>query len=96
VPGELADCAVVALAVPDDAAAETVLCGYGLLGSLEADAVVLVHSTTTTPESSRSHRFSARLDRQNMVEDLVGIPSPLRFLEFLVVPAVVQLGPWDA
>jgi hypothetical protein len=51
---------------------------------------------TTTPESSGSHRFSARLDRQNMVEDLVGIPSALRFLEFLVVPAVVQLGPWDA
>jgi hypothetical protein len=25
---------------------------------------------TTTPESSGSHRFSARLDRQNMVEDL--------------------------
>ena len=43
-----------------------------------------------------SHRFSARLDRQDMVEDLVGIPSALRFLEFLVVPAVVQLGPWDA
>jgi len=41
-------------------------------------------------------RFSARLDRQSMVEDLVGIPSALRFLEFLVVPAVVQLGPWDA
>src|SRR5215217_4400239 len=40
-------------------------------------------------------RFSARLDRQSMVEDLVGIPSALRFLEFLVVPAVVQLGPWD-
>jgi hypothetical protein len=51
---------------------------------------------TTTPESGGSHRFSARLDRQNMVEDLVGIPSALRFLEFLVVPAVVQLGPWDA
>ena len=39
---------------------------------------------------------SARLDRQDMVEDLVGIPSALRFLELLVVPAVVQLGPWDA
>ena len=50
----------------------------------------------TTPESGGSHRFSARLDRQNMAEDLVGIPSAVRFLEFLVVPAVVQLGPWDA
>ena len=39
---------------------------------------------------------SARLDRQGVVEDLVGIPSALRFLELLVVPAVVQRGPRDA
>jgi hypothetical protein len=38
----------------------------------------------------------ARLDRQDVLEDLVGVPSALRFLELLVVPAVVQLGPWDA
>jgi 3-hydroxyisobutyrate dehydrogenase len=51
-PGELAGCAVVALAVPDDAAAETVLCGSGLLGSLDAEAVVLMHSTIL-PETGR-------------------------------------------
>jgi 3-hydroxyisobutyrate dehydrogenase len=44
-PGDLAGRAVVALAVPDDAAVEAVLCGSGLLGSLGADAIVLVHST---------------------------------------------------
>jgi hypothetical protein len=52
-------------------------------------------STAPTIVKSQSW-FSARLDRQNMVEDLVGISSALRFLEFLVVPAVVQLEPWDA
>jgi hypothetical protein len=65
---------------------------------------------TTTPEpvhselvpacvmtaTSEMGGLSDRLDRQNMVEDLVGIPSALRFLELLVVPAVVQLGPRDA
>jgi 3-hydroxyisobutyrate dehydrogenase-like beta-hydroxyacid dehydrogenase len=44
-PGDLAGCAVVALAVPDDTAVDDVLCGSGLLGSLAADAIVLVHST---------------------------------------------------
>jgi len=44
-PGDLADCGAVALAVPDDTAVEDVLCGSGLLGSLAADAIVLVHST---------------------------------------------------
>jgi 3-hydroxyisobutyrate dehydrogenase len=51
-PGELAGCAVVALAVPHDAAAETVLCGSGLLGSLDAEAVVLMQSTAL-PETGR-------------------------------------------
>ena len=48
-PADLAECAVVALAVPDDAAVEQVLCGSdgapGLLPALARDSVVLVHST---------------------------------------------------
>ena len=48
-PSELAACAVVALAVPDDSAVEEVLCGSesdpGVLGGLERGAIVLVHST---------------------------------------------------
>ena len=44
-PLDLAGCAAVALAVPDDAAVEEVLCGSGLLDALAPDAVVLVHST---------------------------------------------------
>jgi 3-hydroxyisobutyrate dehydrogenase len=44
-PEELAGCAVVALAVPDDDAVEGVLCGSGLLDALAAEATVIVHST---------------------------------------------------
>jgi 3-hydroxyisobutyrate dehydrogenase len=44
-PEDLADCAVVALAVPDDDAVEKVLCGSGLLAALASDAIVIVHST---------------------------------------------------
>ena len=51
------------------------------------------HSSLSGDVSVFQH---AGLDRQRMLEDPVGIPSALRFLEPLVVPAVVQLGPWDA
>jgi 3-hydroxyisobutyrate dehydrogenase-like beta-hydroxyacid dehydrogenase len=44
-PDDLADCAVVALAVPDDDAVEVVLCESGLLTALASDAIVIVHST---------------------------------------------------
>jgi 3-hydroxyisobutyrate dehydrogenase len=44
-PLDLAGCAAVALAVPDDAAVEDVLCASGLLDALAPGAVVLVHST---------------------------------------------------
>jgi len=44
-PEDLADCAVVALAVPDDDAVEGVLCGSGLLDALADEAIVIVHST---------------------------------------------------
>jgi 3-hydroxyisobutyrate dehydrogenase-like beta-hydroxyacid dehydrogenase len=44
-PEDLAGCAVVALAVPDDDAVEDVLCGSGLLSALADDAIVIVHST---------------------------------------------------
>jgi 3-hydroxyisobutyrate dehydrogenase-like beta-hydroxyacid dehydrogenase len=44
-PADLADCAVVALAVPDDDAVESVLCESGLLTALASDAIVIVHST---------------------------------------------------
>jgi 3-hydroxyisobutyrate dehydrogenase len=44
-PEELADCAVVAFAVPDDAAVEDALCDSGLLDALARGALVLVHST---------------------------------------------------
>jgi 3-hydroxyisobutyrate dehydrogenase-like beta-hydroxyacid dehydrogenase len=44
-PEELAGCAIVALAVPDDDAVEDVLCGSGLLAALADDAIVIVHST---------------------------------------------------
>jgi 3-hydroxyisobutyrate dehydrogenase len=58
-PGELADCAVVALAVPDDVAVEAVLCGSGLLGSLDADTVVLVHSTILPATARRLASMAA-------------------------------------
>jgi 3-hydroxyisobutyrate dehydrogenase-like beta-hydroxyacid dehydrogenase len=44
-PEDLAGCAVVALAVPDDDAVDGVLCGSGLLAALADDAIVIVHST---------------------------------------------------
>jgi 3-hydroxyisobutyrate dehydrogenase-like beta-hydroxyacid dehydrogenase len=44
-PEDLADCAVVALAVPDDEAVEGVLCASGLIGALADEAIVIVHST---------------------------------------------------
>jgi 3-hydroxyisobutyrate dehydrogenase len=44
-PDDLADCAVVALAVPDDDAVEEVLSESGLLTALASDAIVIVHST---------------------------------------------------
>jgi 3-hydroxyisobutyrate dehydrogenase len=44
-PVDLAGCAVVALAVPDDDAVEGVLCESGLLTALASDAIVIVHST---------------------------------------------------
>jgi 3-hydroxyisobutyrate dehydrogenase len=44
-PEDLAGCAVVALAVPDDDAVEGVLCGSGLLAALADDAIVIVYST---------------------------------------------------
>jgi 3-hydroxyisobutyrate dehydrogenase-like beta-hydroxyacid dehydrogenase len=55
-PLDLAGCAVVALAVPDDAAANAVLCGSdgtpGLLAALDRDAIVLIHSTIL-PDTAR-------------------------------------------
>ena len=55
-PSELASCALIALAVPDDDAVEEVLCGSeadpGVLGGLEPGAIVLVHSTIL-PTSAR-------------------------------------------
>jgi 3-hydroxyisobutyrate dehydrogenase len=62
-PAELAGCVVVALAVPDDAAVEQVLCGSdgapGLLPALARDAVVLVHSTILPDTARRLARQAA-------------------------------------
>ena len=57
--GDLARCAAVAVAVPDDAAVEQVLCGSGLLGALGPDAVVLVHSTILPSTARRLAELGA-------------------------------------
>jgi 3-hydroxyisobutyrate dehydrogenase-like beta-hydroxyacid dehydrogenase len=62
-PADLAGCPVVALAVRDDAAAESVLCGdAGLLGALEPDAIVLVHSTILPGTARRLAEQAAERD----------------------------------
>ena len=52
-PDRLAECTLVAVAVPDDDAVEQVLVGSGLLGKLPEDAVVLVHSTILPSTAQR-------------------------------------------
>lgn len=44
-PAEMVDCAVIAVAVPDDDTVTAVLADSGLLAGLSRQAVVLVHST---------------------------------------------------
>lgn len=60
-PAALADCAVVAVAVPDDEAVVQVLVGSGLLERLDPSAVVLVHSTILPSTARRlSEQAAAR------------------------------------
>ncbi len=63
-PHELSDCGVVALAVPDDAAVESVLEGPdGLLeAALEPGSVVIVHSTVLPRTAQRLAEVAARHD----------------------------------
>jgi len=62
-PADLADCDVVALAVPDDAAVEDVLVRGGLLDRLPDAATVLIHSTIL-PRTAQSltERAAGRVD----------------------------------
>ena len=63
-PRELADCGVVALAVPDDAAVESVLEGAdGLLGAVLAPgSIVIVHSTVLPRTAQRLADAAAEHD----------------------------------
>lgn len=63
-PGELADCGVIALVVPDDAAVEEVLEGAdGLLAApLDPGSVVIVHSTVLPRTAQRLAETAGRHD----------------------------------
>jgi 3-hydroxyisobutyrate dehydrogenase len=70
-PADLADCALLALAVPDDTAAEGVLCGDdGLLSRLTPGSVVVLHSTVLP-------RTAVRLAEQGAEQGVAVLDAPV-------------------